>query len=302
VITCSPEHPFWVPGTGWLEAGALKPSMPLLTKAGPEIYIDSISRRNGSFTVYNLHVDEINTYYVSDMEILVHNKAAPRVTTKEDLAQYKTETETKVTALEQNLAAAEKNRLAPDPKDGDAIADYKKKRLKQHKDDLFKVKRDMAETGKLAENSDTWGKATDKYDEIGKQADALSGKVAERLPGEGISATTGKGSKSPAWGNPKSQPAYGHSYVEHGPQRSAEECQGRVDNTNNAPVHGQFYDASTIVEAEKLAPLSPGIHVVDLGKPVGRVYVRKGTPIEGVTRIEVRRAADLTVNTSFPVR
>jgi hypothetical protein len=41
----------------------------------------------------------------------------------------------------------------------------------------------------------------------------------------------------------------------------------------------------TIVVAERLAPLTPGAHDIDLGRPVGRVYHPDGTVTEHVTRV-----------------
>ncbi|MEH1794599.1 polymorphic toxin-type HINT domain-containing protein [Nostoc sp.] len=74
-ITCSPEHPFWVPGEGWQEAGKLKPGTLLLNKQGQALGIESIERREGHFTVYNIEVEGLHAYFVSELAILVHNKA-----------------------------------------------------------------------------------------------------------------------------------------------------------------------------------------------------------------------------------
>ncbi len=77
-ITCSPEHPFWVPDVGWQKAGKLEPGDCLLTKTNQIVSIDSIERREGAVTVYNITVDVLQTYFVGDLCILVHNKAARR--------------------------------------------------------------------------------------------------------------------------------------------------------------------------------------------------------------------------------
>src|SRR5262249_16691758 len=76
-IGCTPEHPFWVPGTGWCRAGDLEPGTSLLTQTGALVSLDRVERRAGSVTGFNLEVDGFHTYYVSDVGILVHNKAAP---------------------------------------------------------------------------------------------------------------------------------------------------------------------------------------------------------------------------------
>lgn len=75
-VTCSPPHPFWVPGTGWQRAGDLRPGTSLYTKDGSTVSIISIQERRGPFTVYNIEVDGLHTYHVSDVGVLVHNKAA----------------------------------------------------------------------------------------------------------------------------------------------------------------------------------------------------------------------------------
>jgi hypothetical protein len=74
LITCTPEHPFWVPGVGWIKAGALVAGDKLQTEAGAAISIDSLRRREGAFIVYNLEVENVHSYYVSDLHFLVHNQ------------------------------------------------------------------------------------------------------------------------------------------------------------------------------------------------------------------------------------
>ncbi len=73
-ITCSPEHPFWVPGLGWQKASALKLATSLLSNKGQVVQVSSIRRREGTFKVFNIEVDGLHTYHVSDLAILVHNK------------------------------------------------------------------------------------------------------------------------------------------------------------------------------------------------------------------------------------
>ncbi|MBD6618230.1 DUF4157 domain-containing protein [Komarekiella sp. 'clone 1'] len=74
-ITCSPEHPFWIPSSGWQKASMLEPGTPLLTITGQVIFVDSIKNQQGVFTVFNIEVDGLHTYHVSSLGILVHNKA-----------------------------------------------------------------------------------------------------------------------------------------------------------------------------------------------------------------------------------
>ena len=73
IITCTPEHPFWVAGEGWVEAEALEPGSKLVTKEGGIVRVESINRREGTFKVYNLEVEHLHTYFVSKLGVLVHN-------------------------------------------------------------------------------------------------------------------------------------------------------------------------------------------------------------------------------------
>jgi RHS repeat-associated protein len=72
-ITCTPEHPFWVEGYGWVLAKDLEPGYWLLTKDGLNLPIDSVIWHEGEETVYNFEMDEYHTYYVSPLALLSHN-------------------------------------------------------------------------------------------------------------------------------------------------------------------------------------------------------------------------------------
>ena len=73
IISCTPEHPFWVVNKGWLQASDLEVGSRLLTEDRKLICVESINRREGSFKVYNLEVERLHTYYASEIGILVHN-------------------------------------------------------------------------------------------------------------------------------------------------------------------------------------------------------------------------------------
>jgi RHS repeat-associated protein len=77
IIETTADHPFWVIGKGWIEGGNLQVGDMLMTLKGKSLRIDSINYVRGNFPVYNFEVEGIHTYYVSDLEILVHNKAVP---------------------------------------------------------------------------------------------------------------------------------------------------------------------------------------------------------------------------------
>ena len=73
VISTTEEHPFWVADKGWVEAEDLRVGDLLTTEDGIIIDIDWIGKREGDFEVYNFEVEDFHTYFVSDLEVLVHN-------------------------------------------------------------------------------------------------------------------------------------------------------------------------------------------------------------------------------------
>ena len=73
VISTTEEHPFWVVDKGWVEASDLRVGDLLQTEDGVIVDIDGIEEREGEFEVYNFEVEDFHTYFVSDLEILVHN-------------------------------------------------------------------------------------------------------------------------------------------------------------------------------------------------------------------------------------
>jgi RHS repeat-associated protein len=73
IITCTPEHPFWVEGRGWVEADDLTVGGQLLTRGEEMVCVESVGRRAGRFKVYNIEVEDHHTYFVSKIGVLVHN-------------------------------------------------------------------------------------------------------------------------------------------------------------------------------------------------------------------------------------
>jgi hypothetical protein len=126
---------------------------------------------------------------------------------------------------------------------------------------------------------------------VGATGESAGAEEALRAPGEGT-GFTGK------WGDPSSVPTYGHSKSVHGakrpPQQLLDRARGKQDD------QGQWYDDNDIVEAEQRAPTEPGFHVVDLKRPIGRVYHPDGSITEGVTQAGVVRKKDGAVRSSFP--
>ncbi|TAE40439.1 MAG: DUF4114 domain-containing protein [Oscillatoriales cyanobacterium] len=77
VISTTAEHPFWVPGQGWVKAKDLVVGDLLQTDKETFVDVDKIDRREGDFKVYNFEVEGFPTYFVSELGILVHNTCEP---------------------------------------------------------------------------------------------------------------------------------------------------------------------------------------------------------------------------------
>jgi hypothetical protein len=74
-ITTTEEHPFWVPGVGWVLAKDLNVGNYLQTKTESLLDIDKIESYTSPIDVYNFEVEGFHTYFVSDLGLLVHNSS-----------------------------------------------------------------------------------------------------------------------------------------------------------------------------------------------------------------------------------
>ena len=77
-LTCTPEHPLFVQGQGWVEAGSVGIGSSIVSRAGPALEITNLTwEKNkaeelaagtgssfGGYTVYNLTVEGDHTYFV----------------------------------------------------------------------------------------------------------------------------------------------------------------------------------------------------------------------------------------------
>ncbi len=73
-IVCTPEHPFFVDGKGWVEAGSLGIGTSIVTRAGPTLAVKGLDWKRSAqakpglttpaFTVYNFTVDASHTFFV----------------------------------------------------------------------------------------------------------------------------------------------------------------------------------------------------------------------------------------------
>ncbi|MWC27059.1 hypothetical protein GON22_02950 [Paenibacillus sp. MMS18-CY102] len=72
-IEATYNHPFWIEGIGWTFVKDIKIGDLLVQSNGNTLKVDNISVIYGNFTVYNMTVEDFHTYFVSDMNIWVHN-------------------------------------------------------------------------------------------------------------------------------------------------------------------------------------------------------------------------------------
>ena len=94
VITTTHNHPFYVAGKGFVNAGKLRTCDILLDSKQNKLTIDDISFETSEepTTVYNFKVKGYHTYYVGEKFIFVHNAECTPLTSR-DRSQLKEETE-----------------------------------------------------------------------------------------------------------------------------------------------------------------------------------------------------------------
>tara|TARA_R110002072_G_scaffold300787_1_gene478949 strand:- start:6 stop:731 length:726 start_codon:yes stop_codon:yes gene_type:complete len=80
-LRCTPEHPFWVQGKGFVAAEDLRVGDRGLDAEGNEVVIAGVEIREEQAQHYNLEVEDFHTYFVSetkdDPAVWVHNKCGP---------------------------------------------------------------------------------------------------------------------------------------------------------------------------------------------------------------------------------
>lgn len=78
LIETTKEHPFWVEGQGWTVAELLEVGDIVRLKDGSNLDIDKVEivplAENEYVKVYNFEVADWHTYFVSEFDVLVHNK------------------------------------------------------------------------------------------------------------------------------------------------------------------------------------------------------------------------------------
>ena len=67
------EHPFYVQDRGFTPAGLVAIGNSIVTRAGPSLEVTRVEKHSSAQKVYNLSVEEFNTYFVGKSALWVHN-------------------------------------------------------------------------------------------------------------------------------------------------------------------------------------------------------------------------------------
>jgi len=97
-IITTPEHPFYAPVKGWTKAAHLRAGDILVLVNGEHVIVEKVQHEiiDTPVMVYNFHVEDFHTYYVTSIGVLVHNTCSNlNTTTKWDL-QYNSKGQVKV--------------------------------------------------------------------------------------------------------------------------------------------------------------------------------------------------------------
>ncbi len=88
-ITATPEHPFWVEGAGWVEAGRLAAGDKVARADGDPATIVSVTRERPESPqdVYNFEVAQSHTYFVASAGVWVHNACAAKWSVGDDITK-----------------------------------------------------------------------------------------------------------------------------------------------------------------------------------------------------------------------
>jgi len=73
MIKTTPDHPFWVSGSGWKLASELGIGDGLRTKEDRTLRIDSVSSQEKRVEVFNFSVESSHSYFITHLSLLVHN-------------------------------------------------------------------------------------------------------------------------------------------------------------------------------------------------------------------------------------
>jgi RHS repeat-associated protein len=72
-IETTTEHPFWLEGKGFIEAGEIQPNDVVRTLSGELKLVETVHLEPRNELVYNFEVADFHTYFVGHEAVLVHN-------------------------------------------------------------------------------------------------------------------------------------------------------------------------------------------------------------------------------------
>jgi len=77
-IVTTPAHPFYSPVKGWIQAVHLRAGDILVLVNGEYVVVEKVQHEilESPVKVYNFHVEDYHTYYVTEHGVLVHNSCA----------------------------------------------------------------------------------------------------------------------------------------------------------------------------------------------------------------------------------
>ena len=75
-INATSDHPFFIGGR-WLNVSELQVGDSVVTYEGKKLVISAIEKTASQTKVYNFEVEDYHTYYVTGLNILVHNSTGP---------------------------------------------------------------------------------------------------------------------------------------------------------------------------------------------------------------------------------
>ena len=89
-IRCTGEHPFYVQGKGFIPAKGLKSGDKCLLSTGEDVTIEKVEVESltEAETTYNFEVADFHTYYVTEKDVLVHNKCITKLYRAMSNAEY----------------------------------------------------------------------------------------------------------------------------------------------------------------------------------------------------------------------
>ena len=87
-IVTTPAHPFYSPVKGWTQAVHLRAGDILVLVNGEYVVVEKVQHEilESPVKVYNFHVEDYHTYYVTEHGVLVHNVCTAKSSIKENNA------------------------------------------------------------------------------------------------------------------------------------------------------------------------------------------------------------------------